>query len=353
MATPELTLLIPAFNESPIILENVDELAGWMKKYQPEIEFEILVVDDGSTDGMGELLVKASRENPWLRVAHHEVNRGRGRGVRTGFEAALGSYIICLDADLSYTPDHIPALLDPLKKGVADITLASAHHPEGKVINVPTQRAVLSKWGNRVLGLGFGGQFSTVTCIVRGFRREVIESLELVGDGKELHLEIIQKALLMGYRILEVPATLEWRDKKRGSVPNRMAISEFALFKMRKTVLSHLIFNYITNPGILLLIPIITLLLIIITGSGMLLTALVGNLGIEGLSLLQAVRQTLLNGQLTLLVVSFSFIFLMIFIGFYFLSFQSKRYFEETYTLLMRVNTRVKRLEDTQRGIAD
>ncbi|MCB1857571.1 MAG: glycosyltransferase family 2 protein [Gammaproteobacteria bacterium] len=345
MANPELTLVVPALNESSIILDNIDELAAWMAQHQPSVSYEVLVVDDGSTDGMGELLEQASMERPWLKVAHHRVNKGRGRGVRTGFEQARGRYIICLDADLSYSPDHIPALLQPLQRGEADITLASAHHPDGKVINVPHQRAILSKWGNRILGLGFGGKFYTVTCIVRGFTREVSDALELVSDGKELHLEIIQKALLMGYRVIEVPAILKWRDRKRGKEPSRLAISEFALFKMRKTVVSHLIFNYISNPGILLLVPIVILLLIILVGGGMLLAVFLGNLGIAELSLLQALRQTLLSGHLTLLLVSFAFAFLMIFIGFYFLSFQSKRYFDEIYTLMMRMNARIKQLE--------
>ena len=345
MTEPELSIIIPAFNESGIILSNVDELASWMRAYYESLSFEIVVVDDGSTDGMGGILDTACGERDWLRVAHHATNMGRGKGVRTGFSAASGSYLICLDADLSYSPEHIPKLLEPLLAGRAEITLASVYHPDGKVINVPGQRAFLSRAGNRILSLGFGNKFSTVTCIVRGYTREVAKSLELVSDGKELHLEVIQKAQLLGYRIEEVPAILHWRDRKRGQAKNRMLLPEIAIFKMRKTVLSHLVFNYITNPGILLLIPILSLFAVITFGSSALAFALIQNLNELDLTFLQTIRQTLLDGQLTLIVVSFAFIFLMIFIGFYFLSLQSKRYFDETYTVIMRLNSRIKKIE--------
>ena len=347
MSLIDLTLVIPALNESSIILGNVDELSEWLNQHQPNISYEILVIDDGSTDGMSKLLDEALNSRKWLKVIHHSRNMGRGKGVRSGFENSSGQYIICLDADFSYSPEHIPLLLEPLLSDDADITLASAHHPEGKVINVPYQRALLSKWGNWILGRGLSGGFYTVTCIVRGFTREVAENLELVNDGKELHLEIIQKAQLMGYRIKEIPAALHWRDRKRGQPEKRKLIPEIAIFKMRKTVLSHLIFNYVTNPGMLLFLPISTLLMVVLAGASMIVKSFYEKLNVD-LSLMQALRQTLLDGQLTLTIVAFAFITLMVFIVFYFLSSQSKRYFDETYTLLMRMNARIKHLEQEQ-----
>ena len=345
MTSPLLSVIIPAYNESTIIVQNVDELAAWLREHDQGLSFEIVVVDDGSTDGMGDLLEEACRERDWLLVAQHPVNLGRGRGVRTGFEASSGDYLICLDADLSYSPEHIPRLLEPLMAGRADVTLASVYHPEGELINVPAQRVFLSRVGNKILSLGFGGKFSTVTCIVRGYTRKVADNLELVSDGKELHLEVIQKAQLLGYRVEEVPAVLRWRDRKRGQKAKTGLLPEIAIFKMRKTVLSHLVFNYITNPGILLLIPILFLLLVVVIGSFSLTFAFLDNLSAMNDSVWQILRLTLLNGQLTLVVVAFSFIFLMIFVGFYFLSFQSKRYFDEVYTIAMRMNARVKKIE--------
>lgn len=345
MEAPELSFIIPALNESAIILNNVDEVAAWVQANLPSSSFEVIVVDDGSSDGMGAILEEAATSRPWLSVAYHKKNFGRGRGVRTGFKHSRGQYIFCLDADLSYAPSIIPDLLGPLKNGDADITLASAHHPQGDIVNVPGQRAMLSKWGNALLGKGFSEKYHTVTCIVRGFTREVVDSLELVNDGKELHLEIIQKAQMLGYRVLEVPAVLAWRDKKRGVTKRKSLLPEIAILKMRRTVLSHLIFNYITNPGILLFIPILTLLGIIVATGSMLLLSFIDKLTNIDTSLFQVIRTTILDGQLSFLVLLFSFITLMIFLIFYFLSNQNKRYFEETYTLIMRMNSRIKELE--------
>ena len=227
----------------------------------------------------------------------------------------------------------------------ADISLASAHHPEGKLLNVPTQRAMLSRWGNKILGMGFDKKYDTVTCVVRGFKRKVITSLELVNDGKELHLEIIQKSELMGYHIIEVPATLEWRDKKRGLTKPKRLLPEIALFKMRKTVVSHLVFNFVTNPGLMLLIPILSLISIITATSLMLFLSLLSKLSSEE-TLFLALRQTFIDGQLSLAILFFTLITLMIFMMFYFLSYQNKKYFDEVYTLIMRVHSKVKSIEE-------
>ncbi|WP_162261942.1 glycosyltransferase family 2 protein, partial [Legionella londiniensis] len=283
----------------------------------------------------------AAQSRFWLRKVRHERNFGRGRAVRTGFKAAKGNYIICMDADLSYGPEHIPKLLFPLINNEADITLASPYHKDGLVKNVPKQRAVLSKWGNRLLAKGIGGQISTVTCVVRGFKREIVNQLELVNDGKELHLEIIQKAQMMGFRIMEIPASLIWKDKKRGRSKNKGFLPDIAVFKMRRTILSHLIFNYITNPGLLLFIPMFILIMNIIIGLGIMGYFYFENLHQLHLSYFQTLRQTLLNGQLTFIVMLFSFIALMIFSVFYFLSFQLKHYFEELYTLQIRLNEKI------------
>lgn len=343
---PELSLIIPAYNESQIIVANVDELSSWMKSNMGKTTYEIIVVNDGSTDGMGELLTEACADRTWLRVVHHERNKGRGRGIRTGFENCVGEYIVCLDADLSYDPSVIKDLTVPLLKGDADITLASAHHPEGKMVNVPEQRAMLSRWGNRVLGVGFESSYYTVTCVVRGFKRNVVKSLELVNDGKELHLEIIQKAELMGFNIVEIPAVLEWRDKERGSKKTGF-LPEIAIIKMRKTVVSHLIFNFISRPGILLLFPMLTFLMVMITTFFMLLISFFSKIAHED-SIFQALRQTLIDGQLSLSVFFVSFFSLMFFTMFYFLSNQSKKYFDEIYVLNMRMNIRLKKLEEKQ-----
>lgn len=344
MIEPTLTLAIPALNESAIILDNAAELAVWMAEHLPDVSFEILVIDDGSTDGMGELLDRASQADDKLRVVHHPQNLGRGRGVRTAMREARGQFLIVLDADLSYGPEHIPALLQPLQNDRADITLASPYHPDGEVANVPFSRAQMSKMGNKVLAHSFQSDISTATCIVRGYTREVMDHLELVSDGKDLHLELLYKAEILGFRLKEVPAKLIWRDRKRGQSNKKglARLTSFSIFKMRHVIVSHFLFNFIAKPKLLFIGPILLGLLI----------ALYGTLNLTWVFLSRyfagdemPFRQTLIDGQLTLTLTVASFVIAVFFLFFFFTVSQAKRYFEEQYILSTRTHYLLKQVQ--------
>jgi len=342
----EISLIIPAYNEAAIIQNTVRELDAFMTRAMPGRSFEIIVVDDGSTDGMGAKL--DALDMPNLRVERHARNRGRGAGVRTGFAAANGDYVVTLDSDLSYSPDHIPRMLAPLEQGTADIVLASAYHPDGVVKNVPWMRARLSFYGNKVLSAGVRGQLHTLTCIVRAYRREVVKRLELVSDGKDLHIEIIQKANLFGYRLIEIPATLDWRDKSRAKRVGKG--SSFPLFALSGTIASHLVYNYVLRPGAMLFLPVAALSMIIVIGS----LTLLGSWVLRTIELMDqgffvalyaGLRGALLNGSLTMIITAGSAIVLLVFFAFYFQSLQSKKQFEELYLLMSRMNDRLKAFE--------
>jgi dolichol-phosphate mannosyltransferase len=347
----ELSLIIPAFNEAAIILRNVEEIEGWMSRHQPDIDYEIVVIDDGSTDAMGQLIDERAKNDTRLKALHHDANRGRGRAIRTGFEYSRGRYVICLDADLSYVPDHITQLLEPLRAGIADITLASAYHPEGSVSNVPFSRALLSRWGNRLLSVGLRGKFHTVTCVVRGFTRDVLEHVELINDGKDLHLEIIQKAELFGLRVIEIPAHLKWRDRDRGRKRKTRVRDYIPFLSMSGTIASHLSYNYVLRPGAILNIPVIGLLAAALFGIVTMIYAFIVRLidlpGSFGLfKIYRALRETLINGEVTLFMTGGAVVISMVFTAFYFASQQNKKNYEEIYTLLNRVNLRLKELQE-------
>ena len=347
----EISLVIPAYNEASNIQNVVRELVGFMDHHMPKRSFEIIVVDDGSTDGTGDKLDELDIPN--LLVKRHPHIQGRGAGVRTGFALANGEYIVTLDADLSYSPCHIPRMLLPIEQGKADIALASAYHPDGVVRNVPWMRAKLSRYGNKVLSVGLHGQLHTLTCIVRAYRSEVIKKLELVSDGKDLNIEIIQKANLFGYRIAEIPATLDWRDKSR--VKRVGKGGGFPLFSLSGTIASHLIYNYVLRPAATLFPAVAVLSAIILIGS----LTLLGNWIFRTIELIDrgffvaiyaGLRDTLLDGILTMSLIVGSAILLFVFITFYFQSQQSKKQFEELYLLMSRMNDRLK---DLERGRVD
>ena len=144
--------------------------------------------------------------------------------------------IISIDADLTYSPDHISLIWNEMKKGEADLVLGSAYMKGGKVIDVPFKRVLISRIGNFILGLSFPGKIKTITCVLRGYRKGVLDSLELESDDKEIHLEILAKAISVGFRIKEIPAVLKGRKKGKSK------------FKFKATSISHLAFSFYQKP---------------------------------------------------------------------------------------------------------
>ena len=160
--------------------------------------------------------------------------------LRKGFQESKGEIVVSIDADLSYDPHYILDLLETLRSEQdIDFVLASPYMPGGGVQNVPFLRLWISKLGNKILRFAMPNRIYTSTGIFRAYRRKVLDSLELESDGKEIHLEILSKALALGYRVKEIPAILT--SRKRGK----------SKFKFRKTTISHLVFSVFEKPMII------------------------------------------------------------------------------------------------------
>lgn len=235
---PFLSVIIPMYNEEANVettIARVEEtLAGLGRPY------EIIPVNDGSTDRTLQILDALAARNEHLRVVSYWKNGGRGKALRYGFKAARGEYIATIDADLSYDPHYLLDMAKVLdEESDIDVVLASAYMEGGGAQGVPRDRLFISKLGNRILQLAMPETIHTVTCIVRCYRRAVIESLDLESNGKEIHLEILSKVLAMGFRIKEIPAILTSRQK---------GVSKFTF---RATAVSHLIFTVFERPMLL------------------------------------------------------------------------------------------------------
>ncbi len=315
-----------------------------MSRNLPNTSYEIVVVNDGSTDGMDKLLKEESNKLSHLRILEHTVNMGRGRAVRTAMENTSSDYLIVLDADFSYGPEHITALLQPLLDGTASLTLASPYHEHGSVENVPLFRAKLSLWGNKILSKSFRNELKTTTCIVRGYTRELIDHLELINNGKDFHLEVLYKTEILGFRIAEIPANLKWRDSSRGKKSGGNILTNNPLFKMRAAIISHLMFNFFSKPHILFIAPILALIFSIVYGVG---TLSYTFFTLYGANNPTPLRTTLVQGELTLFLTMGSFLLLLAFNFFMFLASQAKKHFEEQYIQAARSNYRLKQIEKT------
>jgi glycosyltransferase involved in cell wall biosynthesis len=202
--------------------------------------FEIVAVDDGSTDGTRTALETLAESQPWLTVVSYAKNRGRGHALRRGFAAARGGMIVTIDADLSYAPEYITAMVALLdERPDVDFVVGSPYTKGGGTENVPWARLLISRWGNRILGLAMPGGLTTVTGILRAYRREMLDALDLESDGKEIHLEIVSKAVAAGFVPVEMPAILTGRRRGKSK------------FLLRATVASHLIFSFYERPILL------------------------------------------------------------------------------------------------------
>lgn len=231
-------MIVPMFNEQENVKRTLDRLARALDSISKG--WEIVVVDDGSTDQTWKLVEDYSRLNRWVKLVSYPVNQGRGKALRVGFAHARGKIICTTDADLSYEEKYILEMVRSLDQNPGvDLVVGSPYARGGKTEGVPLSRLLLSKWGNRILGFAMKGGISTLTGVLRAYRKECIDSLELESDGKEIHLEILSKALAMGYKVKELPTALKARAKGKSK------------FKFKATALSHLIFSFFERPIIL------------------------------------------------------------------------------------------------------
>jgi dolichol-phosphate mannosyltransferase len=234
----DLSIVIPMFNEAENAEATLRRVEEAMVSFQGT--YEIVAVNDGSTDNTLEKLKRVSEGDGKVEVVSYSKNIGRGRALREGFKRSKGEIIVSIDADLSYDPHYILDFVKALRtEQDIDLVLASPYMPGGGVKNVPFFRLWISKLGNKILRLAMPNRIYTSTGIFRAYRRNLVDSLELESDGKEIHLEILSKALALGYRVKEMPTILTGRKKGRSK------------FKFKKTTISHLIFSAFEKPMML------------------------------------------------------------------------------------------------------
>jgi dolichol-phosphate mannosyltransferase len=231
----DLSIVIPMFNEADNVEITLNQVEEALASFQGD--YEIVAVNDGSLDNTLEILSKVAEKNEKVKIVSYPRNIGRGMALRQGFTNARGKIVVSIDADLSYDPHYILDLTKTLSSEQdIDFVLASPYMPGGGVQNVPLLRLWISKLGNKILRLAMPNRIYTSTGIFRAYRKRVLDSLELESDGKEIHLEILSKAIALGFRVKEIPAVLTGRKKGKSK------------FKFKKTAVSHLVFSVFEKP---------------------------------------------------------------------------------------------------------
>jgi glycosyltransferase involved in cell wall biosynthesis len=204
-----VSFLIPAFNEAATIeqvLERVEAL---------DVDKQIVAVDDGSTDGTGEILERW-QDGHDHRVVLHQPNRGKGAAVRTAMAHMDGGIAVIQDADMEYDPVDVPELIEPIEHGVADVVFGS------RLTGGRPQRAHLF-WhlvGNRFLSLVTNILYNTTLHDMetgyKAFRADVLRSLDLRQDDFGIEAEITAKVCLRRLRVYELPIAYYGRTYAEG-----------------------------------------------------------------------------------------------------------------------------------------
>ncbi|HEY9089297.1 MAG TPA: glycosyltransferase family 2 protein [Anaerolineaceae bacterium] len=203
-----LTVIIPVYNERQTIQEIVRRASA------TGYPSEILIVDDGSTDGTRDILQAMDGQGN-VRVLYHSKNMGKGAAVRTGIQNARGEVCLIQDADLEYDPRDYPALLKPLEEGIADIVygsrfLGGARRP------ILFWNMVANKILTFTTNILYNNILSDMETGYKVFRREMILPIPLHARGFEFEPEFTAKVLKRHIRIFEVPITFNPREYSQG-----------------------------------------------------------------------------------------------------------------------------------------
>jgi glycosyltransferase involved in cell wall biosynthesis len=206
----KLSVVVPVYNERNTLVEIVRRMRA--VELPDGIEREIIVVDDGSSDGTRDVLRQLGDST--VRVVMHERNKGKGAAVRTGFAHANGDYVLVQDADLEYDPEDWPRLIAPVMAGKARVVYGSRFTGERR-------NMLFLHWvGNRFLSLVTNVLYNTTlsdmeTCY-KLVERSLIEPLRLRADQFDIEPEITAKLLKRGIRIYEVPISYTGREFDEG-----------------------------------------------------------------------------------------------------------------------------------------
>lgn len=200
---PQVSVIVPAYNEE----KNISKILNMLVEVSQDIpSMEIIVIDDGSTDGTVNQVEKYSSS---IKLVKHEKNAGKGAALVTGFAEASGDVVVVQDADLEYSPYDIPQLVKPILSGEADVVFGSRFkgYPKGMRLGNYLGNILISTTTRLLYGM-------PITDVMTGhkvFSKEVIASMDLTEDGFKIEPEIAAEVFYGGWRYAEIPISYNRR----------------------------------------------------------------------------------------------------------------------------------------------
>jgi dolichol-phosphate mannosyltransferase len=218
-------IIMPTYNER----QNLEAIAGRVKAALPEAD--LLVVDDNSPDGTGDVADKLAEADPHVQVMHRTEKAGLGRAYMAGFSWALErgyDVIVEMDADGSHQPEHLPVLVGALAD--ADLAIGSRWVPGGKVVNWPKSREVLSRGANIYTRLMLGLGVRDATAGFRAYRASTLRTISLSqvqSTGYCFQIDLTMRVRQAGLKIVEVPITFVERELGASKMSNSIILEAF------------------------------------------------------------------------------------------------------------------------------
>ena len=203
-----LSVIVPVYNERTTVAEVIRRI----RAVRLPIEVEIVVVDDGSTDGTDRVLTALGDST--VRVVVHPQNRGKGAAIRTALGSVRGDLVLIQDADLEYDPEDWPKLLEPVLRGKAQVVYGSRFTGERK--NMLPLHWIGNRFLSLVTNVLYSSTLSDMETCYKLFDRRVLEGITIQSDKFDFEPEITAKILRRGYRVYEVPISYAGREFDEG-----------------------------------------------------------------------------------------------------------------------------------------
>ncbi|VVB95774.1 Glycosyltransferase AglD [uncultured archaeon] len=220
---PKISIVVPAHNEEENLPSLLDELLPVLEKNIETQDFELVIVDDNSTDETPELIERLASKDSRIKPFHRHTEPGFGNAVKEGLRNATGDIVIPVMGDLSDDPQDIPKLVRKIEEGY-DIAYGSRFVEGGGTDGYPSAKMIANRTFNNCVRLLFGIKHKDITNAFKAYRKEVLESIgidNLEANGFDLTVEIPLKAHILGFRSAEVPVT--WHGRKRGEAKLKLS----------------------------------------------------------------------------------------------------------------------------------
>lgn len=342
---PLVSIILPAFNEEAIIKKNIAILYEYLETLNDKYDWEILIVNDGSSDQTGALAESISKSYENMTVYHHKTNRNLGTAMRTGFDNSQGDYVIVMDIDLSYSPEHIGKLLNKIEEADADMVIASPYMKGGKNTCVPFMRLLLSKTVNFLMRKASNLNIHTFTGMVRAYNGDFVRSINTKSTTYDINPELILKAHILRAEVIEIPAHLDWTEQQKSGNTRTSSLRIFM------GILNGLVNSFISRPyaffwivGLLILLISLYIIIWIFINTYQVFpeTAVLADGFEERFTL--AVSEVFRKRPYSFVVGGTTLIISIQLLSLGFLSLQKKRYFDELFHLNSAILKRTKEL---------